>query len=103
MLSFLFVILIDLAEESQSRKRIEKEPKVKTEIDVGTQGWQDLDVKQLLESESWREVESHQVSGRIEEIWKRHCTRKGHFQRRDCQLQCRQALQLAFSRHLSDD
>jgi Tol biopolymer transport system component len=61
LLSFLFVILIDLAEESQSRKRIEKEPKVKTEIDVGTQGWQDLDVKQLLESESWREVESHQV------------------------------------------
>jgi len=68
LLSFLFVILIDLAEESQSRKRIEKEPKVKTEIDVGTQGWQNLDVKQLLESESWREVESHQVSGRIEEI-----------------------------------
>ena len=52
MLSFLFVILIDLAEESQSRKRIEKEPKVKTEIDVGTQGWQDLDVEQLPESES---------------------------------------------------
>ena len=65
-----------------------KEPKVKTEIDVGTQGWQDLDVKQLLESESWREVESHQVSGRLEEIWKRHCTRKDHFQIGDCQLQC---------------
>jgi hypothetical protein len=28
---------------------------------------------------------------------------KGHFQIRDCQLQCRQALKLAFSRHLSDD
>ena len=67
MLSFLFVILIALAEYSQSRKRIKKEPKVKTEIDVGTQGWQDLDVKQLLESESWREVGSHQVSGRLEE------------------------------------
>jgi Tol biopolymer transport system component len=55
------VILIALAEYSQSRKRIEKELKVKTEIDVGTQGWQDLDVKQLLESESWREVGRHQV------------------------------------------
>ena len=61
MLSFLFVILIALAEYSQSRKRIEKELKVKTEIDVGTQDWQDLDVKQLLESESWREVGRHQV------------------------------------------
>ena len=76
MLSFLFVILIALAEYSQSRKRIEKEPKVKIEIDVGTQGWQDLDVKQLLESESWREVGSHQVSGRLKEIWKRHCTKR---------------------------
>jgi hypothetical protein len=43
---------------------------VKTEIDVGIQGWQDLDVEQLPESESWREVERHQVRGRLEEIWK---------------------------------
>ena len=60
---------------------------MKTEIDVGTQGWQDLDVKQLLESENWREVGSHQVSGRLKEIWKRHCTRKGHFHIREGQLQ----------------
>jgi len=52
---------------------------VKTEIDVGTQGWQDLDVKQLLESESWREVEVIKFSGRLDEIWKRHCTSKGSF------------------------
>jgi hypothetical protein len=43
---------------------------VKTEIDVGIQGWQDLDVEQLPESESWREVGRHQVRGRLEEIWK---------------------------------
>ena len=30
---------------------------MKTEIDVGIQGWQDLDVEQLPESESWREVD----------------------------------------------
>ncbi len=76
---------------------------MKTEIDVGTQGWQDLDVKQLLESESWREAGHHQVRGRLEEIWKRPYTRKGRFQKGDCQLQCHQALQLAFSRHLSDN
>ncbi len=69
-------------------KRIRKEPKVKTEIDVGTQGWQDLDVEQLLESESWRGVGSHQVGCRLEEIWKRHCTIKGHFHIGECQLQC---------------
>ena len=51
---------------------------MKTEIDVGIQGWQDLDVEQLPESESWREVGRHQVRGRLEEIWKRHCTIKGH-------------------------
>jgi len=34
---------------------------VKTEIDVGIQGWQDLDVEQLPESESWRGVGRHQV------------------------------------------
>ena len=61
---------------------------MKTDIDVGTQGWQDLDVEQLPEIESWREVGRHQVRGRLEEIWKRLCTRKGHFQIRDCQLQC---------------
>jgi hypothetical protein len=61
---------------------------VKTEIDVGIQGWQDLDVEQLPESESWREVGRHQVRGRLEEIWKRHCTKKSHFQIRDCLLQC---------------
>ncbi len=55
---------------SQSRKRIKKELKVKTEIDVGIQGWQDLDVEQLLESESWKVVGRHQVHGRLEEIWK---------------------------------
>ncbi len=49
---------------------------MKTEIDVGTQGWQDLDVEQLPESESWREVGRHQVCGRLEEIWKRPYTRK---------------------------
>ncbi len=43
---------------------------MKTEIDVGIQGWQDLDVEQLLESECWRKVERHQVRGRLEEIWK---------------------------------
>ena len=47
---------------------------MKTEIDVGIEGWQDLDVEQLPESESWREVGRHQVRGRLEEIWKRHCT-----------------------------
>ncbi len=41
---------------------------MKTEIDVGIQGWQDLDVEQLPESESWREVGRHQVRGRLEEI-----------------------------------
>ena len=69
-------------------KGIKKEPKVKTEIDVGIQGWQDLDVEQLPESESWRGVGRHQVRGRLEEIWKRHCTIKGHFHMGDCQLQC---------------
>ena len=43
---------------------------MKTEIDVGIQGWQDLDVEQLPESESWRGVGRHQVRGRLEEIWK---------------------------------
>ena len=49
---------------------------MKTEIDVGIQGWQDLDVEQLPKSESWREVGHHQVRGRLEEIWKRHCTKR---------------------------
>ncbi len=70
---------------------------MKTEIDVGTQGWQDLDVKQLLESESWRKVGRHQVRGRLEEIWKRHCTKKGHFQIGDCQLQCRRTEDIVVS------
>ena len=61
---------------------------MKTEIDVGIQGWQDLDVEQLPESESWREVGRYQVRGRLEEIWKRHCTIKGLFHIGDCQLQC---------------
>jgi len=60
---------------------------VKTEIDVGIQGWQDLDVEQLLESESWRGVGRHQVRGRFEEICKRNCTRKGRFHIREGQLQ----------------
>ena len=79
---------------------------MKTEIDVGTQGWQDLDVKQLLESESWREVGRHQVRGRLGEIWKRHCTRKGRFQKRRLSASMSpfpETLKLAFSRHLSDD
>ena len=63
------MILIALAEQP-SRKRIKKEPKIKTEIDVGIQGWQDRDVEQLPESESWRGVGRHQVRGRLEEIWK---------------------------------
>ena len=46
-------------------ERIKKEPKVKTETDVGTQGWQDLDVEQLLG------VGRHQVFGRLEEIRRR--------------------------------
>ncbi len=79
---------------------------MKIEIDVGTQGWQDLDVKQLLESESWREVGRHQVHGRLEEIWKRPYTRKGHFPDRRLSasmLPLPETLKLAFSRHLSDD
>ena len=52
---------------------------MKTEIDVGIQGWQDLDVEQLLESDSWKEVGRHQVPGRLEEIWKRLCTIKKSF------------------------
>ena len=44
---------------------------MKTDIDAGTQGWQDLDVEQLPEIESWREVGRHQVRGKLEEIWKR--------------------------------
>ena len=79
---------------------------MKTEIDVGTQGWQDLDVKQFLESESWREVGRHQVRGRLEEIWKRPYTRTGHFpdKRLSASMSSFQrALQLAFSRHLSDN
>ena len=70
---------------------------MKTEIDVGTQGWQDLDVEQLLESESWRVVGRHQVRGRLQEIWKRPYTRKGHFQIGDCQLQCRRTEGIAVS------
>jgi len=54
---------------------------VKTEIDVGIQGWQDLDVEQLPKSESWREVGRHQVRGRLEEIWKRHCTIKRNMEK----------------------
>ena len=41
---------------------------MKTDIDVGTQGWQDFDVEQLLESESWRVVGRHQVRDRFQEI-----------------------------------
>ena len=70
---------------------------MKTEIDVGIQGWQDLDVEQLPESESWRGVGRHQVRGRLEEIWKGHCTIKGHFHIGDCQLQCRRTEGIADS------
>ena len=79
---------------------------MKTEIDVGTQGWQDLDVEQLPEIESWREVGRHQVRGRLEEIWKRLCTKKWSFPNRRLSasmLPLRGALKLAFSRHLSGD
>ncbi len=79
---------------------------MKTEINVGTQGWQDLDVKQFLESESWREVGHHQVRGKLEEIWKRHCTRKGRFQKRRLSASMPslpEGLKSAFSRYLSDD
>jgi len=48
LLSFLFVILIALAEYSQNRKRIGKEPKVKTEIDVELSNANHLYVEQLL-------------------------------------------------------
>ena len=79
---------------------------MKTEIDVGIQGWQDLDVEQLPESESWREVGRHQVRGRLEEIWKRHCTIKESFPYRRLSASMSPlpgASKLAFSRHLSDD
>ncbi len=82
MHSFLFFILRKLWQNKPSRKRIKKEPKIKTEIDVGTQGWQDLDVEQLPESESWREVGRHQVRGGLGEIWERLCTIKSHFPNR---------------------
>ncbi len=89
-----------------SQKRIKKEPKIKTEIDVGTQGWQDLDVEQLLESESWRGVGRHQARGRLEEIWKRHCNKKGSFPYRRLSASMPslpEGLKLAFFRHLSGD
>ncbi len=78
---------------------------MKTEIDVSIQGWQDLDVEQLPESESWKGVGRHQVRGRLEEIWKRHCTTKGSFPYRRLSasmLPLPAALKSAFSRHLSE-
>jgi hypothetical protein len=42
-------------------------------------------------------VGRHQVRGRLQEIWKRPYTRKGHFQIGDCQLQCRRTEGIAVS------
>ena len=79
---------------------------MKTEIDVGIQGWQDLDVEQLPESESWRGVGRHQVRGRLEEIWKKTLYYKGSFsyERLSASMPSLPGgFKLAFSRHLSDD